>query len=53
MGRIAEVNDALKAVTEVNPDALEIAAALDAERARGEVRGYVALLTPVHLLIPS
>ncbi|KAK1753783.1 amidase [Echria macrotheca] len=39
LGRIAEVNADLKAVTEVNPDALEIAAALDDERAKGKIRG--------------
>ena len=31
--RIEEVNSILHAVTEINPDALSIAAALDAERA--------------------
>ncbi|KAK3356730.1 amidase [Lasiosphaeria hispida] len=39
LARIAEVNPELKAVTEVNPDALDIAKALDAERAQGTVRG--------------
>ncbi|OCK99205.1 amidase signature enzyme [Cenococcum geophilum 1.58] len=39
LARIAEVNDALHAVTEVNPDALAIAAELDAERAAGSIRG--------------
>lgn len=39
LARIAEVNDTLHAVTEVNPDALAIAAGLDAERAAGSVRG--------------
>ncbi|KAK4218887.1 putative glutamyl-tRNA amidotransferase subunit A [Rhypophila decipiens] len=37
--RIEEVNSILKAVTEINPDALEIAAALDASRASGTVHG--------------
>jgi len=40
LARIAEVNPVLNAVTEVNPDALEIALALDVERAQGRVRGY-------------
>ncbi|KAK5655081.1 hypothetical protein OQA88_5980 [Cercophora sp. LCS_1] len=39
LGRIDEVNDEFKAVTEINPDALDIAEALDAERAQGKVRG--------------
>ena len=38
---INEVNDALSPVTEVNPDALDIASMLDDERSRGVVRGYV------------
>ncbi|KAE9365213.1 glutamyl-tRNA amidotransferase subunit A [Stipitochalara longipes BDJ] len=36
--RIEETNSILHAVTEVNPDALSIAAALDAERAKGIIR---------------
>ena len=36
--RIQEVNDVLHAVTEINPDALSIAANLDAERANGTIR---------------
>ncbi|KAK3389139.1 amidase [Podospora didyma] len=36
--RIAEANPIVNAVTEVNPDALSIAAALDAERAQGKIR---------------
>jgi amidase len=39
LDRIAEVNHILRAVTEVNPDALSIAKALDDERASGRVRG--------------
>ncbi|KAL8672956.1 MAG: hypothetical protein Q9168_002589 [Polycauliona sp. 1 TL-2023] len=39
VARIAEVNSTLHAVTEVNPDALSIAAELDAERANGTIRG--------------
>lgn len=39
--RINEVNPRLRAVGEINPDALLIAASLDAERAAGHVRGYV------------
>ena len=39
VARIAEVNNTLHIVTEINPDALEIAAQLDAERATGSVRG--------------
>ena len=37
--RIVEVNDYLHAVSEINPDALEIAAQRDAERATGYSRG--------------
>ena len=39
IARINEVNDILHAVTEVNPDALAIASALDKERSGGTVRG--------------
>ncbi|KAF2870104.1 amidase signature domain-containing protein [Massariosphaeria phaeospora] len=39
IGRILEVNASLHAVTELNPDAWAIAAALDAERAAGKSRG--------------
>ncbi|KAL8994009.1 MAG: hypothetical protein Q9169_005908 [Polycauliona sp. 2 TL-2023] len=39
VARIAEVNSTLRAVTETNPDALSIAAQLDAERANGTTRG--------------
>ncbi|EMR64080.1 putative glutamyl-trna amidotransferase subunit a protein [Eutypa lata UCREL1] len=37
VARINEVNDALSVVTEINPDALSIASALDNERSRGAV----------------
>lgn len=37
--RIREVNDTVRAVTELNPDALSIAADADESRARGEVLG--------------
>lgn len=37
--RILEVNSTLNVVTELNPDALKIAAELDAERANGTTRG--------------
>lgn len=37
--RINDVNSTLRAVTELNPDALAIAQQLDAERAQGTVRG--------------
>ena len=37
--RINEVNNKLKAVTEFNPDAWEIAAMLDAERSANKSRG--------------
>lgn len=37
--RILEVNSTLRMVTELNPDALSIAAALDSERAAGTSRG--------------
>lgn len=40
--RIYEVNATLKAVTEINPDAVAIAAEADAQRARGEI------LSPLH-----
>ncbi|KAH8842898.1 hypothetical protein MCOR27_000105 [Pyricularia oryzae] len=39
MARINEVNDYFHAVTEMNPDALKIAAEMDEERARGKTRG--------------
>ena len=35
-----EVNGTLNVVTELNPDALEIAAELDADRKNGTIRGY-------------
>ncbi|KAI9682136.1 MAG: GPI transamidase component [Caeruleum heppii] len=37
--RISEVNPTLKAVTQVNPDALKIAKGLDKDRATGKLRG--------------
>ena len=37
--RIFEVNEILRAVGEINPDALDIARILDIERAEGLVRG--------------
>jgi len=40
VARINEVNPVLHAVIEINPDALTIAASLDAERADGSTRGY-------------
>jgi amidase len=39
MARINEVNSTLHMVTQLNPDALYIAAQLDAQRARGNVLG--------------
>ncbi|EWC43437.1 hypothetical protein DRE_07578 [Drechslerella stenobrocha 248] len=39
IARINEVNSTFHAVLELNPDALDIAASLDAERARGKIRG--------------
>lgn len=39
--RILEVNGTLNVVTEINPDAVAIAAQLDAERANGTIRGHV------------
>ncbi|KZT60024.1 amidase signature enzyme [Calocera cornea HHB12733] len=39
LARIAEVNPVLHAVIETNPDAVAIAASLDAERKNGTVRG--------------
>jgi amidase len=44
IARIEEVNDVLRPVTEINPDALIIAAALDKERSEGMVRGLVCKL---------
>ncbi|KAL8842165.1 MAG: hypothetical protein Q9205_000827 [Flavoplaca limonia] len=37
--RIQEINPSLRAVGEINPDALDIARALDVERSLGRVRG--------------
>ena len=37
--RIEAVDDSLRSVLEINPDAIEIAATMDAERASGNVRG--------------
>ena len=39
IARIMEVNSTLKMVTELNPDALSIAATLDAERKNGTIHG--------------
>ena len=39
IARIMEVNSTLKMVTEINPDALTIAATLDAERKNGTIHG--------------
>lgn len=39
IARINEVNGTLNCVTEINPDAVSIAAGLDAERANGTTRG--------------
>lgn len=39
IARIEQVNDVVHAVTEINPDALEIAAELDAQRANGTSNG--------------
>lgn len=46
LARINEVNPVLHAVIETNPDALSIAASLDAERAGGSTRGYRCVLHP-------
>jgi Asp-tRNA(Asn)/Glu-tRNA(Gln) amidotransferase A subunit family amidase len=40
--RIGEVNSQLNAVTELNPDALQIAASLDAERRNDKLRRCVS-----------
>lgn len=40
VARILEVNETLHMVTELNPDAIEIAEELDAERKAGKSRGY-------------
>lgn len=50
MRRIAQVNGQLHAVTEVNPDALEIAKALDAERKAGTIRGVSSCWARVPLV---
>lgn len=47
LARIAEVDGYLNAITEINPDALSIAAALDAERKSGKIRGYVYTPRPI------
>ncbi|GJC87110.1 putative amidase ARB_02965 [Colletotrichum liriopes] len=39
LGRISQVNNTLSAVAEVNPDALSIAADLDASRSKGIIKG--------------
>jgi len=39
LARIAEVNETFHAVIEINPDALDIAAGLDAECTAGSRRG--------------
>lgn len=39
LARIDEVNGTLHAITEINPDALDIAASLDEQRERGRIRG--------------
>lgn len=39
IARINQTNDLLRSVSEVNPDALDIARALDDERAKGGIRG--------------
>ena len=50
LARIDEVNHSLHPVTEVNPDAIEIAATLDAQRANGTVLGFVPLpISAVHV----
>ena len=41
--RIKEVNETVHAVTELNTDALKIAATLDCERSAGKYRGYAIL----------
>lgn len=41
------MNGTLHAVTELNPDALAIAAELDSERANGTVRGWVGIFLGV------
>ncbi|KAH7309742.1 amidase signature domain-containing protein [Stachybotrys elegans] len=39
LARIEKTNEYLHSISEVNPDALDIAAQMDAERASGEIRG--------------
>ena len=46
IARILEVNATLHVVTELNPDALSIAAELDAERMSGTTRGPLRRLRP-------
>jgi amidase len=44
LARIEQVNPIVNAVTEVNPEALEIAKLLDTERAAKKVRGCVHMI---------
>ncbi|KAJ2974462.1 hypothetical protein NQ176_g6045 [Zarea fungicola] len=41
LSRIEEARSTTNPVTEINPDAVRIAASLDAERAQGKLRGQV------------
>lgn len=47
--RTSEVNDDLRPVLQINPDALLIAKSLDAELQSGHRRGYASLL--LHLVV--
>lgn len=49
VARILEVNATLHVVTELNPDALIIAAELDAERANGTTRGALRTYDLIYL----
>ena len=51
VARILEVNATLNVITELNPDALLIAAELDAERANGTTRGPLRTYITTRLLI--
>lgn len=48
--RIRQVNDQVHAVTEVNPDAIDIARRLDNERKENAVRGFVHSFMMIYLV---
>lgn len=50
IARIEEVNPILNVITELNPDALGIAANLDAEREKGTTRGLAFFFEPANMI---